>query len=201
MPAYDAIVVFGNRLREKNGSEREFEPFVYQEIDRAVELLSRGAAPLLVFCGNYWAGEADRGIRECDVAEAYMSRRHPEYLPQFRKEGRSTCVQENWAYLRLTYPELRRLHQVTIAPLLPRMKFVGQQMYEDHGQLSFEALPWPDTEFRHEEKLLQVAGCIFESVDPLKSRKRSPYEILLQDGVSCWQELWKAHGGCAKCFS
>ena len=187
---YDAVVVCGMRLQDDN----TFPPFVYQEIDRAIWLLSEGLAEWFVFCGNYWAGEADRGIRECDVAEAYLQERYPSFLSRFLKEGQSTVVQENWGFLKLTYPTLRRLHQVTITPLLPRMRYVAEWTYGDEAELSFTALPWPSVDFPLERTLLKIAKCIYASME------RGDHTFLIRNGVSRWQELWKAHENCTECF-
>ncbi len=191
MPIYDAVVVCGTCLQDDN----TFLPFVYAEIDRAIELLRQRQAEVFVFCGYYWAGETFRGIRECDVAEAYVRQRYPEYLPYFLKEDRSTVVQENWGFLRLTYPSLWRIHQVTIAPLLPRMQYVADWIYGDDGELTFEVLEGIEVpDFPFEEKNLEIAKCIFSTMD------RGDMDFLIQDGVSRWQEYWDSHLGCARCF-
>lgn len=195
MATYDAVAVFGTRLQENN----TFLPFVYQELDQAVTLVEGGLASRLIFCGSHWAGEGFGGVRECDVAEAYLAKRHAPILPYFMKEGRSTTVPENWLYMKLAFPDIRKIHLVTIKPLLPRMKFCGDWIYGDEGSLSFEALSWPATSFPHEAKLLQIMRCIF-TVQNHKRRGDHTFLLRKGSGESCWEELWDAHGSCKSCF-
>lgn len=196
MAIYDAVAVFGARLQEDNS----FPSFVYKEIDRAMQLVESGQAPRLIFCGNYWAGEKFRGVRECDVAEKYIRVRYPHILSRFYKEGRSTTVPENWLFMKLDFPSVRKIHQVTIEPFLPRMKFCGDWIYGDDGELTHEALPWPNT-FPHEPLLLKIMQCMFTVQN---NKKRGDHTFLLQKGSSNksqWVKLWDAHGGCRRCFT
>ncbi len=195
MANYDAVAVFATRLQD----DGTFLPFVYHEIDRAVAIIETGQASHLIFCGSHWAGEEFRGTRECDVAEAYLSERHPHILPYLLKEGRSTTVPENLLYMKLCFPGIRTIHQVTIVPLLPRMKFCGDWIYGDEGELTYETLPWPADDFPHEPKLLQIMRCIFTVQN---DKMRGDHTFLLCEGSeeSRWKELWDSHGSCRICF-
>lgn len=195
MATYDAVAVFGTRLQD----DGTFLPFVYKELDQAVALVEQGRAPRLIFCGSHWAGEGLRGKRECDVAEAYVSRRHPHVLPYFYKERRSTTVPENWLYMKIGFPAVRTIHLVTITPLLERIKFCGDWIYGDEGSLTYEALPWPASDFPHEPQLLRIMRCMFTVQN---RKKRGDHTFLLHKGseTSCWTKLWTEHGSCRSCF-
>lgn len=195
MTMCDAVAVFGTRLQ----NDGTFLPFVYQEIDRAVAMIETGQAPKFIFCGSHWAGESFNGTRECDVVEAYLQRSHPHILPYFLKEERSTTVQENWLYMKLTFPNIRRIHHITIMPFLPRMQFCGDWIYGDEGSLTHEALPWPAEDFPHEPQLLRDAQCIFKVFYHME---RGDHTFLLypESDISRWVALWQEHGNCRSCY-
>lgn len=195
MSEFDAIVVFGTRIQD----DGTFLPFVYQEIDRAATLISEGRAPQFIFGGSHWAGESFRGVRECDIAEVYFKNTYPHLASTFLKENRSTCVPENWLFVKIGFPHLRRIHQITIAPLVSRMAFTADWIYGDDGELSHEALPWLASDFPYEEQLLRDARCIFTVYNNMK---RGHHDFLLdrESGESKWEQLWQAHGNCLVCY-
>lgn len=193
MPKYDAVVVFGTRLQQ-NGT---FLPIVYQEIDRAIKILKQSAAKQFIFCGSHWIKDGLRGPKECDVAEKYVGEKYPECLKQFKKEGRSTTVPENWLFLKLDFPEARRLHQVTLTPLLPRMQFFGDWIFGDEGELSFETLTCPESLYPQERRVFRDAKCILTVYNKMK---RGDHKFLLKNGKSRWKQLPDDHHNCQRCY-
>jgi hypothetical protein len=185
--------VFGTQLDEQGA----FPPFVPLLIDRAVDHIRLGRAPKIVFCGSHplKAGYL-RGPKECDAAEAYLRHRHPGIIArgQFYKEDRSTSVPENWLFLKQNFPHLRRLHLVTIAPLLPRIRFLGDWIYGDNAALSFESLSWTRIDFPHEPRMLRNARCTLTTRNQMR---RGDHGFLLKkDGSSRWDELRLDHHAC-----
>lgn len=196
MSTYDAVAVFGTRLKE----DGTFLPFVYHEIDRAVARVTLGQARYLVFCGSHWAGEKFRGVKECDVAEQYLRDTHPDVLPYFHKEDQSTTLPENWLYMKRRFSKLRRIHHITITPFAPRMQFCGDWIYGDHAELSFETLPWPTDDFPHEPQLLRDVKCMF-TVHKQMTRGDDSYLLYPGTENSRWMELWREHGAhCRRCY-
>jgi hypothetical protein len=195
MSKFDAVAIFGTRLQDDD----TFLPFVYQEIDRAASLITEGLAPQVIFCGSHWAGEKFRGVRESDVAEVYFKDMYPQLARAFLKESQSTCVQENWLFMKVGFPSIRRIYHITIRPFLPRMAFTGDWIYGNDGVITHEALPWPVTNFPHEAQLLRDAKCIFTVYNHME---RGHHNFLLnpKTGESKWQELWWAHGNCSSCY-
>lgn len=194
MQLYDAVVVFGTRLKEDN----TFPEHVYLQIDMAVNMLNLGLASRMIFCGSHWAASGSREIKECDVAEAYVTRRYPQHLARLSKEGRSTVTPENWLFLKRDFPEIRQLHLVTITPLVARIVFLGDYIYGDTVSISVTALPWSPTDYPHESVLLREAQCIFTR---WTSMKRGDDGFLVNpDGSSRWKELSDSHHACP-CWS
>ncbi|HSX01855.1 MAG TPA: hypothetical protein VLI05_00915 [Candidatus Saccharimonadia bacterium] len=199
---YDAIAVFGSQLTATG----KFPDYVYNEIDYAVGLLDDGAASTLVFCGSHALKHGLQGRRECEVAAEYLGDHHPGHLPRLRKEARSTSIPEKWLFTKTGYPDLHRIHVVTIEPLLPRIRFLGNWIYGDEGELSFTALPWPNDAFSDEPRLLQDAECAL-TVRGIPVRGTSEHEpmargdhrrLLNEDGSSRWDEIRRDHYECDK---
>lgn len=188
MSKYDAVAVFGSQIN----SSGQFPPFVYQAIDRAIQLLEAGAASKLIFCGShaFKMGQPSKKKVECEIAETYIREHYPQYIERFLKECESTSVVENWLYLRARFGPYRRIHLITIDPLLPRMKYVGDWMYGGYGRLSFETVPGFGDMFPDDARVLRNTKCI---LTVRNNMPRGRYQYLLKNGRSIWQELRIEH--------
>lgn len=190
VPTYDAVAVFGTKLQP----DGKFPAFVYDEIDHAIGFLKRGRATYIIFCGSHSLKAELKGEKECEVAKRYVDEHYPEHSHRVLMEDQSTCIPENWLFLRKNFPTLRRIHLVTIAPLVPRIEFLGDWIYGDHGQLSFTGLPLEPGNFPNEARLLRDVKCILMKRNKIK---RGDYKSLLNsDGSSCWNKLRLDHHHC-----
>jgi hypothetical protein len=189
------VAVFGAQLN----SQGSFPPYVLQEIDRAIKLIEAGATHYLVFCGSHALKQGLQGPTECEVARAYVAQHHPSYLKRFRGEDKSTNIPENWLLMKLGFPHLEHIHLITIEPLLPRVQWLGQMVYGNDAELSFEALPWPAQDFPNEKRLLQDAQCTLTERG-FQGRRMGPGEhrFLLDESTSRsrWNELRLDHHNC-----
>ncbi len=183
VPTYDAIVFFCSALTDRG----EVPAFAKPAIERAVELVRQGKAPRLIICGSHPLKIGPRRRKECDVYATYVEARNPELTVAIKKESESTSIPENWLYLKLCFPELKRIKLVTYKLLLPRVKFFGHKIYGKSARLSFETVSATSGLFAHEVRFLRDAKCI------LKNMRPGQHSFIEKPG---WDALRRAHHSC-----
>lgn len=192
MPNYDAVVVFGTQLNDKG----EFPQFVYQLIDSAIGILAQNKAETFIFCGSHAMKSGLSGRKEADVAYEYVRRYHSNFIHRMKLEKHSTNIPENWLFLKVNFPSLRSIYLITIRPLLPRIKFLGDWIYGNDATLTFGTLPEDEKEFPNEKRLLQDAECTLLKRN--KMRRGDHTFLLKKKTESRWNELRLDHHNCPR---
>lgn len=140
---YDLIIVLGTQPDPKTW---EFPDQIYQCLDRAIELMNDGVAPVIATSGNRGIALDSRGLvqpfRECDKLADYLIEKG---IPKEKivKEGDSRDSISNLYYLKkqiLIPNKIKTILFVCASFRVPRLKFLCERIFGDMYQVDFETI-------------------------------------------------------------
>jgi uncharacterized SAM-binding protein YcdF (DUF218 family) len=191
MQKFDAIMVLGYK---PDVHTWQFPAYIYQSLNRALELYHQGVAPYIVVSGDHALKFDNIGVtqpfKEADKMAEYLLGRGcpPEVI---LKEAISRDTLANYYYLKnqIFLPHnMKNILQVTADFRIPRFKYLCRKVLGPDYHVQFEGIPFND------RITIEKEAFIFQKQQEFFRDMPDGDDSYLQNQFydSPWYQFWKA---------